>query len=214
MTIVVTTGVSLDSNYASLQDDIANWMARTDLTEEIRRFIMLAESDICKDLRVRGQETEVEFDTSAGSAVLPDGFLGARRVYMDDGTALDYLSPERFHTSKVANLTGTPHAYTIEGDAIKFAPQSPADNPLIAKMLYIKPFEGLVDSNDTNSLLSKSYDVYLYAALMHGFGFVRDNEEAIKCKGQYREIVELLNRNANRERFMNTKLIATGVPTP
>lgn len=217
MTIVVTTGTALDTNYASLQADIARWLARDDLADDIKRFITLAESDICKDLRIRQMETEVTFDTTSGAATLPTNFLGARRVYVDVTGAsrqLDYLSPERFHTSRVFDLTGTPQAFTIEGNQIKFAPKSPTANPIEAKMLYLAPFSGLVDENDSNSLLQKNYDVYLYCALAHGFAFVRDNEEAAKFNAQYQKAVATLNRNANRERFFANGLVSTGTNTP
>lgn len=208
---------SVSPDYASLQADIARWLARDDLANDIKCFISLAESDICKDLRVRGQEATVEFSTLAGGDTLPSDFLGARRVYIDvtgNDRTLDYLSPERFHTSRVATLTGTPQAFTIEGDTILFAPVSPSGNDITAKMLYLSAFNSLENPSDTNDLLDKNYEVYLYAALAHGFSFVRDNEEAAKYKAQYDAAVAKLNRNANRERFFTNKLIATGVPTP
>jgi len=41
------------NDYATLQDAIARWLARTDLSQSIPDFIMLAEARINSDLRTR-----------------------------------------------------------------------------------------------------------------------------------------------------------------
>lgn len=215
MTIIVEISEALTNNYVQLRADVADWLARDDLDDQIVRFITLAESDIAKELRVRGMETTTTLSVSAAPVALPSRFLGARRLYLDvtsDNRELTYLTPERFHTARISQDVGNPTSYTIEGDNLLFAPSPPTT--VSVKMLYIKPFTGLVNDTDSNSILTNYYDVYLSGALKYGFKYMRDDEQASVWNQKFDDSIALLNRNANRERFFNSKLIRTGVPTP
>lgn len=215
MTIVVAATGTNRKTYANLQDDIASWLARDDLGDKIPTFIQFAESDVCKDLRVRGMEKEVTYGVITTLQTLPADFNEMRRVYVDvtgSSKALTFLNPERFHTSRLSELSGTPQAYTIEGDNLLIAPVS--DVSVDVKMLYIGAYDALADPNDSNSLLCKHYDTYLYCALAHGFGYLRDDEQALKWKAKYDADVNSINVNENRGRWHGNKLIRTGAPTP
>ncbi len=78
-------------NYGELKTAIANWAERDDLTSRIPEFIALAEDRIALDLRVRPMETSADITISAQTAALPTGFLGVRRLVLDDDASrLDY----------------------------------------------------------------------------------------------------------------------------
>lgn len=217
MTIIVAAGSTPTRTYQSLQDEVANWLARDDMPANIKRFIQMAESDICKDLRVRGMEKQKTFSLTSGVDTLPSDFKGARSLYVDAASGLrnlDYLAPEVFHRSRVATMSGSPQAYTVEGNSIYFAPAPGATNPVDVKMLYIGKYDELVEANDSNGLLTDHFNLYLYGALYHGFAYLRDDEQAGKYLGQYSDYVAKLNRNANRERFRGNNLKRFGGPTP
>lgn len=217
MTIIVEISEAITNNYATLKQEVADWLARDDLGDKIVRFIDLAESDIAKELRVRGMETTASLTVSTSPVALPTGFLGMRRLYVDvtgDLREITYLTPERFYNSRISQEVGNPTAYTIEGNNIIFAPKPPVTAPATVKMLYIKPFTHLVNDTDSNNILSNYFEVYLAGALKFGFKYLRDNDEAAVWKQKFDDSIAQLNRNANRERFFNTKLIRTGTPTP
>lgn len=217
MTIIVSASSTPSRTYQTLQDDIADWLARDDIPEKIKRFIQIAESDICKDLRVRGQEKQKTFTLTSSVDTLPSDFKGARSLYVDvtgDNRELDYLSPRVFHRARVATMSGTPQAYTIEGNSIYFAPSPGTTDPVTVKMLYIGNYAELEQPNDSNGLLESHYNVYLSKALAYGFAYLRDDDQAAKWKGEYDEYVVKLNRNANRERFHGNSLKRFGGPTP
>lgn len=216
MTIVVEISEALTNNYATLKQDVADWLARDDLGTKIDRFIILAESDIAKELRVRGMETTIDLTVNSAVNSLPSRFLGMRRIYADAAYSkeLTYLTPERFHTSKISSDTGTPTVYTIEGDNIRFAPVPTPEAPVTVKMLYLKPYGGLVSDTDSNNILTNYYEVYLAGALKYGFKYMRDNDEASMWNQKFMDSIEALNRNANRERVAGSKLIRTGTFTP
>lgn len=217
MTIVVSVLPDDPKTYGELKEDIADWLADDQLGDRISRFVRFVESDICKDLRVRGMEKTTEWSVTNTVEALPTDFKGMRRLYADITNGqreLVYLPPNRFHTALVATASGTPTTYTIEGNSIRFAPLPGTADPVDVKALYIGTFDGFVDDTDSNALLSEHYNLYLYGALAHGFSYLRDNEEAVKYRNMYNEYIVTLNRNANRERFFGTKLIRTGTPTP
>jgi hypothetical protein len=68
------------STYSDLQTQVANWLARSDLTQYIPDMITLFEAAACRRLKVRPMETTVSLATTSGVASLPSDFLGYRRV--------------------------------------------------------------------------------------------------------------------------------------
>ena len=188
--------------YADLKSDVADYLARSDLTTQIPLFIKLAESRIRDMVRVRDMETTDDaFTVDAQVMVLPTGFLSMRRVIMDSTTSreLTYLPPERFWDSVVSWESGNPEAFTIEGSNIVFGP-SPSTS-LTAKMLYTAAYAALSAETDTNWLLANAYDVYLYGALAEAKGFIEDDEQANKWLSQFHESVSRVNKSAVRGRI-------------
>lgn len=202
--------------YGDLLTDIASWLARDDLTAKIPTFVRLAQSDICADLRVRVQEAETTYSVSGSPVALPTNFLGIRSIHLDVATgsrALTYMTPERLETSLVSTEAGNPSAYTVFGTQIIFAPAGLSGAPVNVVLKYIGSFDDLDDTTDTNTVLDKFYDVYLYASLKHAFSYIRDDEQAAKYSSAYSVKVDQINMNANYE-SRGVKLIRTGGFTP
>lgn len=216
MTIIVSTVSDAPKNFGDLKSDVADWLARDDLDDKVSRFVRLAEADICTDLKVRGQEKQQTYSSTTGIETLPTDYLGMRSIYLNAGAGerkLDYLPPERFHTSQAASLSGNPSAFTIEGNTLKLAPVPVLTAPADIRMLYIGAYEPFVNASDANDLLVKHYDLYLYCALSHGFSYLRDDPQAVKYRAKYDESAAKINRNANRERI-GPNMIRTGVFSP
>ena len=182
--------------YAQLKTDIANWTERDDLSLKIPTFISLCEAEIRRDVRVRNQETAADLTIASGSADLPTGFIEIRRLYLDSANnyPLHYMSPEVLWDSAGISGSGEAYGYTIEGQTIKFLPESATGT---AKLLYIKAFDALTDDTDTNWLLDNVYDIYLYGSLKHTYVYIEDNDNALKYDGLYKQSVEKLNRMDN-----------------
>ena len=66
------------TTYSELQQAIADWLERADLTARIPDFIALFEATANRRLRLRQQEAVASLTPSAGAAALPADFLGAR----------------------------------------------------------------------------------------------------------------------------------------
>lgn len=207
MTIVVSVGGAGTKNYGQLKEDIAGWLARDAEDSRIPDFVNLAESDICRDLRVRGMEKTATLSVSQQEIPLPSDYQSLRRVYRDADTGirkLTYVPPQVFHGSRLSVIAGDPERFTIEGNSILFQPV-PTD-AVSVKILYVGAYAKFQVDADSNDLMSKHYDIYLYASLMHGFAYHRDTQEALKYKGQYQEAVRAINNRANEGRMFGPNL--------
>ena len=71
------------STYTELKASIANWLNRSDLSDEIADdFIKLAEADFNSKLRVRKMITQSSFTIDSETEAVPTGFLQVRDLYI------------------------------------------------------------------------------------------------------------------------------------
>ena len=67
------------TSYSTLKTSIANWLNRTDLTDEIADdFIKLTEADFNSKLRIRKMITQSSITIDSETESLPSGFLQVR----------------------------------------------------------------------------------------------------------------------------------------
>ena len=155
------------SNYSDLKTTIANYLARSDLTNQIPDFITLAEQRICRDLRTRQMLAVATATTTANDATLgiPTDFLEMRDVHLQTTprTSLKYLSPNAFYANARVTDVGPPINYTVLASEIQFAPIP--DTAYSVQMLYYAKPPLLSDTNSSNAFLSHCPDLLLYASL-------------------------------------------------
>ncbi len=71
------------NTYSALKTSIANWLNRTDLTDEIANdFIKLCESDFNAKLRIRQMEQFDDVTINAEKVSVPTGFISVRSFYI------------------------------------------------------------------------------------------------------------------------------------
>ena len=82
------------SSYTSLKSAIADWLDRTDLTDQISDFIALTEVRHRRDFKIRSLETRVTTNTVADQEYynLPDNYIAMRNIQLntDPKTSLEY----------------------------------------------------------------------------------------------------------------------------
>ena len=155
------------SNYSDLKTTIANYLARSDLTNQIPDFITLAEQRICRDLRTRQMLAVATAITTANDATLgiPTDFIEMRDIHLQTTprTSLKYLSPNAFYANARVTDVGPPINYTVLASEIQFAPIP--DTAYSVQMLYYAKPPLLSDTNSSNTFLSHCPDLLLYASL-------------------------------------------------
>lgn len=155
------------TDYSSFKTTVANYLARSDLTNQIPDFIRLGEERLARDLRTRKMLIVARADTTAGDSTigLPTDFLEMRDIHLRTTPvqSLNYLSPNAFYAGSRTTDSGKPVDYTILANEIQFAPIP--DTAYSAQMLYYGKPQYLSDTNITNVFLANYPDALLYAAL-------------------------------------------------
>jgi hypothetical protein len=197
---------------STLISDIAAWLVDDDITNMEPTFIRMAEASIRRDVRCRAMETSASVSIVDGSCSVPDRFIQARRLIMDNQTAwnLDYVPPEVLYSSAIYRESGLAAAYTLEGDTLVFRPATTETGLL----LYLAAFTPLVNNQDTNWLLTNAYDIYLYGALRHSAPYLRDDGRVSIWDAGYRDAITALNRQENYARIGGSPLRVMGVSGP
>ena len=155
------------STYSDLKTTIANYLGRSDLTNQIPDFIRLAEDRLRRELRIRQMLKVVTSNTTGGDATvsLPADFLQIRDIHIDGNPvySLEYMSPSVFYRNARTAESGVPVNYTVLASEFIFAPQPDAAYTL--KMLYYAKPTYLSDANTSNVFLANCADALLYGAL-------------------------------------------------
>ena len=85
------------NTYSALKASIANWLNRTDLTDEIADdFIKLCEADFNAKLRIRQMEQFDDVTINAEKISVPSGFIAVRSFYILSSSVkypLEYITP-------------------------------------------------------------------------------------------------------------------------
>ena len=166
------------STYTELKASIANWLNRSDLSDEIAdNFIKLTEADFNAKLRIRQMEQIDTVTINAETVSVPTGFISVRSFYILSSSTkypLEYITPHNMFEIRGGSRSGRPRSYTIEADneteQFRFGP-SP-DVSYTGYLSYYKNIEALSSSNASNPILDKHPGIYLYGSLYHAANFL------------------------------------------
>ena len=163
------------STYTELQEAVANWLNRSDLTPRIPEFIENAESRLNKRVRHRDMESSaaVTFDAS-GEASLPSDYVEWRMLEVDTSPRArpEFVEPDSREFLFRFRPFSVPQYFTIISETLKLQP--PQD--VAGTLYYFQKIPALTDAAPSNWLLSRSPEAYLYASLVEGASFLRDSE--------------------------------------
>ena len=197
------------STFAELKTAAANWLDRSDLTDRIPEFIVLAEARFNRVLRIRDMETvSTAISTVAGTREysLPTGFVQMKEFHLttDPITPLAYITPEMMSRMWAGSTTGKPEVFTIIADNVRFGP-SP-DAVYTTSMLYYKTFTALSVSNTTSEMLTNNPDVYLYGTLLEAEPFIMSDERVPLWLAAFEKAVSDIQNQDNKDRHSGSQL--------
>jgi hypothetical protein len=186
------------STYSELKSAIANWLNRSDLTDEIAGdFIKLTEADFNSKLRIRKMITQATITIDSETEALPTGFLQVRDFYILSGTTkhpLRYMTPSQMDQVKGTSRTGLPSSHTILG--------------YTSKINYYKAFDALSDTNTTNYILTSHPAIYLYGSLFHAANFLGgvNPQQTQTWQQMYGTAMERLEQNDREDEYSGSPL--------
>lgn len=182
------------SNYTQLQASIAGWLNRDDLVAAIPDFITLAEARFNRELRAREMLTRKTALSNAQYVQLPSDWIEAKNVQI--GTRpLKFFPMDDLDELRSQSVTGPTVYYSIIGSSIELLP-TPASDVTI-EMLYYKTIPALA-ANETNWLLTKAPDLYLFGALLNAAPYLDNDERAGMWEAFVTKTIEAMNVEAAR----------------
>lgn len=200
------------STYSELKTAVANFLARTDLTNQIPDFIQLAEARMSRELETRSQEKRATATLTANDeyVALPTDLREVREVKLNTSpnTVLEYRSPTALD-SQFTGAGGKPQAYSIVGNEIKFRPIP--DSAYTAEIVYIGSLDALSDSNATNTILSRHPDAYLSGALAEAYVYLMDDARAQLYDGKFGRAIEEIKKDEQRAHYGTGTLHMTSI---
>ena len=195
--------------YDNLYKAISKRIERgTSLDDEINDFIELAEiemlSNPTESLKISEAEkiSTAPADISTRYLALPTGFQKSRnfRVILNGGEHnLEFRTPEQL---VIRSGTGTPCFFTVQGNEIAF--DILPDEAYPVTFDYFAKFTPLTVLNQTNIVIDKYPNIYLFGALSQAFLRAQDTEQYIIYTDRFAVAIESANlselevRNGNQ----------------
>jgi hypothetical protein len=182
------------SNYTDLKANIADYLARTDLTSVIPTFISLAETRLGRDVRLMEMLTQQNIAVTNAVATMPSNFLQLREIHFEGNPniTLEYQAPDLFYRNMLQNSANEPYYYTFIDNTIVFAPTG---TPANVSMLYFAQPTALSDSNLTNAFTSVCMDALLYASLAEASIYLMDDARLQTWSPLYDRAIASIYRN-------------------
>lgn len=193
-------------NYTDLQESIANYLHRTDLTDLIPDFIADAEARIYSELRVKAMEAAYSETVSSGSVALPTGFIEWINLYVDGDTAgsLTRKDPEWIYTNyPTRSGSAKPVFFAREGETLIFGPYA---GPYTIKGRYYKRLTALSDSNTTNWFTENEPALLRYAALCEAAPYILNDERIPILEAKYQAAKNRIQRTDKLEKMSGSLL--------
>lgn len=194
------------SNYGELKSAIADWLMREDLTSVIPTFIDMAHARLNRQLRVRDMVVRATAVADAQFTQLPADFLEMRNLQINTmgGIPLNYVTAHQMDEYRMGNgdSAGTPALFTITGDLLELWPTPSQEFDV--EMAYYSKIATLSDDADTNWLLDKAPEVYLYGALAQAAPYLKEDERIQVWASLHDRALQELRDEDERARFMGS----------
>ena len=189
-------------DYTQLQTNIADFLNREDLSEQIPMFIELAEARISRDLRERNMQVRAEAMVYSEYMRMPCDWVETIRVIADDRIL---RLADQFNIERV-KLTGPVAFYRHVEDKFQFLPAPSNKEGSRVVVEYLAEVSKLTDEAPTNWLLDKYPDIYLYGALLAATSYLQDDQRIPLWTQAYGEAVRSANMASDRAEYSGSAL--------
>lgn len=212
-------------NYSDLKTAIADWLERSDLSSHVDSFIRLAEARHKREIRIREMQqrdtlTIAEDDRYEELSGLANTFLdlkgirirvpttGSGRRFVRD---LTQITPDEMVKRSIKDAAA-PNYFTVWEDTLEF--DTKMDQDYTAEVFYYSELTALSTDNQTNALLTRAPDCYLYAALSATAPFLLNDERIPVWEGLYQQARDTLNRSESESRRGGPLTVRVAGSTP
>lgn len=195
---------------ADLKAYLVKELARTDMAANWDELIMLAETDIRADLRKEVVIAALTMDMNPEALPAACEELKAIRyntasyVHSLDGLSMASLAAVR------QPGTGRPSYFAVANNSLYF--DITPDSAYTMEITYYSTLVALGADGTTNTTLTNSPNIYLYATLLHSAPFLEHDDRAPMWRDFYDQAVA--KENLRRERSeLGSAPMSIGLPT-
>ena len=190
------------TSYDNLKTNIADYLARQDLTDKIPMFISLAEKRLNRDLRLRQTLQQSTYSMESGFNVpTPTDFLEMKDIHLEGNPIvnLDFRTVNQFYRSSNVSGNGSPTIYTLVSDNFVLAPRPTGASTI--NMTYYKIPQVLSDTNPSNEYLEVCPDLLLYASLAESSPFLMDDPRLATWESLYTRGLTSITKSDEQSEF-------------
>ena len=190
------------TSYDNLKTNIADYLARSDLTEKIPMFISLAEKRLQRDLRLRQTLQQSTYTMDSGYNVpTPSDFLELKDIHLDGNPVINltFKTVSQFYRLANSSGNGQPINYTLVSDNFVLAPRPTGSSTV--NMTYYKIPRPLSDTNPSNEYLEVCPDLILYAALVESAPFLMDDARLVTWEQLYTRGLTSITKSDEQSEF-------------
>ena len=195
--------------YSELKTNIASFLNRSDLTDQLDLFIDQAEAEINRRVRTKDMVKRANAVLEQQYLTLPSDWQEAINVEItsNDFSPVFQQSIESLdvYRKSVDNSSGQPIYFAIVDDTLEFAP-TPDQNYDIQLTYYAKPTP-LSDSNTSNFISNDHPDVYLYGALKHASIFLMEDDRVNLFNDLFEKALEEIRMDDYRSQYAKGSLM-------
>ena len=188
------------TTYAELQTAVANRLRRSDTASYVADWIMLAETDIFRRLRLRNMETAFTDTISSGTIALPTSYIDLKFAYISatPGRRLKRKTAA-FIYERYPNRTssGEPSFIAREGSNFIFGPFP--DSNYTVNGVYYKNIGPV--SSSAHAVFTTNPDCYLYGALTFAVREQKDDKGIARWEPLYEKYIQAAQAVSDREDY-------------
>jgi hypothetical protein len=193
--------VAVITDYSTLQTAVADYLARSDLTDFIPNFIQNCEGKLYKNLRIRAMETALSGTIASGVLAAPSDFVALKYAYVNTSPVqvLDWVPPEMIYARHPVRSGSAeiPTQISLEASNFIFGPY-PGSYAVAG--IYYKRLTALSDSNTSNWFITDAPDLLLYGALLEAEPFLKNDARIETWNGFYRLSYDAVDKEQKRQR--------------
>lgn len=198
------------STYTELQAAVLAW-AWDRNTAQVANAITLAHSEINLGLRVPFMEKTTDLTISSYRIAVPSDFAAVKRLWIDGSydNPLTPTSPALLADFRANYSSAQPQQYAIEGDFASgattgeyfvFGPD-PGSTSYTGKLLYTQRLTAFSAGGDTNVVLARYPNLYLFGALAMMASFEDEDGRYAKFVPQFASLMARINMQANNDAY-------------
>jgi hypothetical protein len=196
------------TNYTDLQQNIQNWLNRSDISNQVTTFIQIAENKLARKLRVLAMEETVTTTIENNIITLPDDYREMKLFFINASTTTTLKrlpSIELYRLYPRSGPSGQPKYFSREGYQVSFGPIP--DDDYSVTYIYYKKIDALSSSNLTNWYTDNAPELLLYGALLEAEPYIKNDERVAVWQSKFDDAWNDIKAEDKRERMSGSLVV-------